>query len=564
MPAPLTGPTAPDPGSPRLNPDLGTPPKSPGPTLSRRRLLTLGAAGLAVAGLGVGGFELTRRPAAPSLQAIGPRSPLVAATEATRSTTGKIVSQTLTAAPTTVDLGGRVVDTWAYNGSVGTPLIRVTAGDRLDVHLVNQLTDPTTVHWHGLALRNDMDGVPGVTMDPVAPAADFQYSFTAPHPGTYWFHPHVGVQMDRGLQGALIIDDPHEPGGYDQEAVLILDDWTDGWSDTPDAILARLGRDGMSMGGSGGMSMGSGSMGSGGMNMGGASSSSSPGSMGGMDMGSSVSAAHPIGTDTGDVVYPAHLINGRLPQDPAVVSASPGQRIRFRLINAGSDTAYRFAVGGHRLTVTHADGYPVQPVEVDTVLLGMGERYDVVVTAGDGAFPIVASPEGKDNPAAQAVLRTASGPAPAVGARPVELGGRLLTYTDLVPTAAAALSARQPDRQLDLALGMVNGGRQWVLNGVPYDQHQALDVTAGQRVRITMRNQTMMFHPMHLHGHTFAVVTGTGDTTAPGVRKDTVNVLPMQTLAIDLDTDNPGQWLAHCHNAYHGELGMMTVMSYTV
>ena len=554
MAAPFTGPTPSDPNPHRPDPtDPAQPVAGPGPALSRRRLLTLGAAGLAVAGLGVGGFELTRRPSAPSLQAIGPRSPLVAATEAARSTTGKIVSQTLTAAPTTVDLGGRVVNTWAYNGSVGTPLIRVTAGDRVDVHLLNQLTDPTTVHWHGLALRNDMDGVPGVTMDPVAPATDFQYSFTAPHPGTYWFHPHVGVQMDRGLQGALIIDDPQEPGGYDQEAVLILDDWTDGWSDTPDAILARLGRDGMRMGGSSGM--GSGGMGSGGMGSGG---------MGGMNMGGTVSATQPLGTDTGDVVYPAHLINGRLPQDPVTVSAKPGQRIRFRLVNAGSDTAYRFAVGGHRLTVTHADGYPVQPVEVDTVLLGMGERYDVVVTAGDGAFPIVASPEGKGDPAAQAVLRTSSGPAPAIGARPVELDGRLLAHADLVPTAAAALSVQQPDRQLDLTLGMVNGGRQWVLNGVPYDQHQALDVSSGQRVRITLRNQTMMFHPMHLHGHTFAVVTGSGSAATPGVRKDTVNVLPMQTLAIDLDTDNPGQWLAHCHNAYHGELGMMTVMSYTV
>ncbi len=560
MPAPFTGPTSSDPNPHRpdpADPDLARPAAGPGPTLSRRRLLTLGAAGLAVAGLGVGGFELTRRPSAPSLQAVGPRSPLVAATEAARSTTGGVVTQTLTAAPTTVDLGGRVVNTWAYNGGVGNPLIRVTAGDRLDVQLVNQLTDPTTVHWHGLALRNDMDGVPGVTMDPVAPTTDFRYSFTAPHPGTYWFHPHVGVQMDRGLQGALIIDDPQEPGGYDQDAVLILDDWTDGWSATPDAILARLGRDGMRMGGSSAMS----SSGMGGMSMGATSAGS--GGMGAMSMGSTVSAAHPIGTDTGDVVYPAHLINGRLPQDPTLVSASPGQRIRFRLINAGSDTAYRFAVGGHRLTVTHADGFPVRPVEVDSVLLGMGERYDVVVTAGDGAFPIVAAPEGKPDPAAQALLRTSGGTAPAVGVRPVELGGRLLTYADLVPTAAAALAVRPPDRQLDLTLGMVDGGRQWVLNGVPYDQHQALDVTSGQRVRITMRNETSMFHPMHLHGHTFAVVNGS-DTAAPGVRKDTVNVLPMQTLAIDLDTDNPGQWLAHCHNAYHGELGMMTVMSYTV
>ena len=228
----------------------------PDRTLSRRRVLTLGAAGLVTVGAGVAGFELCRGSSAVRPQAIGPGSPLVAATEAARLSTGTVVTRTLTAAPTTVDLGGRVVGTWAYNGGVGGPLIRVTAGDRLDVHLVNRLPDPTTVHWHGLALRNDMDGVPGVTMGPVAPATDFRYSFTAPHPGTYWFHPHVGVQMDRGLQGALIIEDPHEPGGYDQEVVLVLDDWTDGWSEDPDAVLARLGRDGTGTRGSGGMGAG--------------------------------------------------------------------------------------------------------------------------------------------------------------------------------------------------------------------------------------------------------------------------------------------------------------------
>ncbi len=235
-------------------PDQPTP--RPARPIARRRVLTLGAAGLVLAGAGAAGFDLLNRSSASPAVQIGPRSPLVAATEAARPTTGTVVTRTLTAAPTAVDLGGRMVNTWAYNGSVAGPLIRVTAGDRLDLHLVNQLPDPTTVHWHGLALRNDMDGVPGVTMGPVAPTTDFRYSFTAPHPGTYWFHPHVGVQMDRGLQGALIIDDPQEPGGYDQEVVLVLDDWTDGWSDTPDAILARLGHNGMSMGGSGGMGAG--------------------------------------------------------------------------------------------------------------------------------------------------------------------------------------------------------------------------------------------------------------------------------------------------------------------
>ncbi|GAB2917660.1 multicopper oxidase family protein [Rhodococcus aerolatus] len=505
-----------------------------GPTLSRRRLLGLGATGLVVAGAAATGVELvSRRPAGPFPVPVTPNAPVVAVTEAGRATTGRVVTRTLTAAPATVDLGGRTVSTWAYDGAIPAPVIRASVGDRLDLRLVNRLPDPTTVHWHGLALRNDMDGVPGVTMDSVAPGGEFAYSFLAPHPGTYWFHPHVGVQADRGLQGALVIDDPAEPGGYDEEAVLVLDDWTDGWSDSPDAILAGLGRNGMSGGGMG---------------------------MGGSGMGGGPTAAQPLGQDTGDVVYPAHLINGRAPGDPFVISSAPGRRIRLRVINAGSDTPYRFAVGGHRLTVTHADGYPVAPVEVDALLLGMGERYDVIVTAGDGAFPVVAAPEGKDGTGAMAVLRTASGPTPAAGTPVAELAGRLLSYTDLVPTADAALPTRTPDREIDLSLGMVDGGRRWVLNGVPYEQHQPLQVSGGQRVRLTMRNETMMFHPMHLHGHTFSVVNGTG----PGVRKDTVNVLPMQTLSIDLDTDNPGQWLVHCHNTYHGELGMMTVLSYVV
>lgn len=498
--------------------------------VSRRRLLQLGAAGAVTVGGGYAGLRLLD-PTSPD--PVGPGSAAVAATEAGRRTTGTVVRRDLTAMPATVDLGGRTVSTCTYDGTVPGPQIRVTAGDRLQVRLVNQLPEPTTVHWHGVALRNDMDGVPGVTMPAVAAGSTFEYSFVVPDPGTYWFHPHVGVQLDTGMQAALIVADPDEPGRYDDEVVLVLDDWTDGWGAPPSDILARLGREGMKGAGMSGMSMSTG-------------------------MGSA-SAAQPLGADTGDVVYPAHLINGRLPRAPFTVTSKPGRRIRFRLINAGSDTAYRFAVGGHRMTVTHADGYAVSPAEVDTLILGMGERYDVVVTVGDGAFPIVAVPEGKPDPPALAVLRSAGGRAPAAGARPTGLGARLLRYGDLTPTPGAALERRGTDRELSMALGMADGGRRWLVNGKTFTDHQALAMAAGERVRISMSNQTMMFHPMHLHGHTFAMVTPSG----PGLRKDTVNVLPMQTVTVDLQADNPGQWLAHCHNAYHGEQGMMTLLSYT-
>jgi len=132
------------------------------------------------------------------------------------------------------------VPTWAYGNALPGPLIRATAGDLLRVEVSNLLDTSTSVHWHGLALRNDMDGVPGLTQDPIGAGGSFTYEFTAPDPGTYFYHPHSGMQLDRGLYGAFIIDDPAEPGDYDTKWVLVLDDWVDGTGRTPDQILADL------------------------------------------------------------------------------------------------------------------------------------------------------------------------------------------------------------------------------------------------------------------------------------------------------------------------------------
>lgn len=167
-------------------------------------------------------------------------------------------------------------------------------------------------------------------------------------------------------------------------------------------------------------------------------------------------------------MYPLFLINDRSPQDPATVTAKPGQRLRLRIINAGADTAFRFAVGGHRLTVTHADGFPVTPVEVDSLLVGMAERYDVVVTAADGAFPIVAYAEGKGG-SGLAVLRTASGPAPAATALPTQLRGKLLAYQDLVPTDDVCLPERAVTRSVTATLGFGKTGYRWTINGKALD-----------------------------------------------------------------------------------------------
>ena len=266
-----------------------------------------------------------------------------------------------------------------------------------------------------------------------------------------------------------------------------------------------------------------------------------------------------LGGDAGDVYYPHYLINGKPTADPAQFTGTPGSRVRLRLINAAGDTAFRVALGGHRLTVTHTDGFPVEPAEADSVLLGMGERYDLLVTLGAGAFPLVALAEGKRE-RALAVVRTGNGDAPPPHAVLPELDTTgVATSAILTAAADAALDTKTPDREVTLTLTGSMADYDWGINGKRFDPAQPLRdaqaVRAGERVRLHMVNQTEMWHPFHLHGHTYQHPNG-------GPRKDTSIILPKQTLTVDFDADNPGQWAAHCHNIYHAETGMMTVIGY--
>ncbi|MBU4464968.1 MAG: multicopper oxidase domain-containing protein, partial [Actinobacteria bacterium] len=224
-------------------------PLSPTPSspmlLTRRGVLGLGLGAVAAAVLAS---------CTPAPQWVTPTGAAVSGTEKNRGGTGRVTTVDLTAAPTTLDLAGTSAATWAFGG-IPAPVIRLTAGDTLKATVRNQLDADTSVHWHGLALRNDMDGVPPVTQAPIAPGGQFAYEFVTPHPGTYWFHPHVGPQLDHGLYGALIIDDPDEKVTWDDEWVLILDDWLDGVTATPDQVLTDLSKGMGDMGGMGDMFM---------------------------------------------------------------------------------------------------------------------------------------------------------------------------------------------------------------------------------------------------------------------------------------------------------------------
>lgn len=498
--------------------------------LSRRTLLAATATTAAGAVLGgcarEGGVVVTNDP--------------INAAETARPHTGRTVSATLTADRIRVDLGGTAAGSLAYNGSVPGPLLRASVGDDVVVTVRNLLPRSTSVHWHGIALRNDMDGAAPASPD-IAAGAEFTYRFSVPHAGTYWAHPHTGLDADTGLYFPVIVDDPQEPGNYDAEWIVMLDDWTDGVGSTPEQIyegLRNASAPGHDMGGSDGMP---------GM----------PG-MGTVPGAGGTGSSRLLGGDAGDVSYPYYLVNGRIASAPSVFRAKPGQRVRVRLINAGSDTAFRVALSGHRMTVTHTDGFPVTPTDVDALLLGMGERYDVLVTVGDGVFPLVAIAEGK-NASTRALLFTGLGAPPSVDYLPPELQGRVGAVNTFSATPGVALPAEPADVQLPVNLAGSMAPYEWTINGLPFSRARPLQVRTGQRVELSLHNTSMMWHPIHLHGHTFEVLTPDGRA---GPRKDTVIVLPGQRLRASFIADNPGQWMMHCHNTYHQEAGMMTSVDY--
>jgi FtsP/CotA-like multicopper oxidase with cupredoxin domain len=483
----------------------------------------------------------------------------IAAAEAARPHSGRTVTASLTAQPVQIDLGGPIVNTLAYGNTIPGPLIRANIGDELVVTVSNRLDRPTSLHWHGITLRNDMDGAAPATPN-IDAGQDFTYRFSAPDSGTYWGHPHVGLEEDMGLYLPVIIDDPHE-SSYDAEWIVVMDDWTDGVGKSPQQLYDELTAPQSSAPGAT-PTPATTSTTSPTSTTGTTDTSGTTGTIPSAGMpeiqGGSVGTSDLLGGDAGDIAYPYYLINGRIPDAPTTFNAKPGQLIRIRFINTGSDTAFRVALAGHSMTVTHTDGYPVVPTQVDALLIGMAERYDVTVTAADGVFPLVAVAEGK-NDVARALLSTGAGSPPDPQFRPAELNKRVGTIEMFTATTPVTLGPAEPNLELPVVLGGNMARYEWTINGEPYDRTNPLHVRLGQRPTITFENTTMMYHPIHLHGHTFQMINADGSA---GARKDTIVVLPKQKSHAVLVADNPGLWQVHCHNTYHQAAGMQTRLDY--
>jgi FtsP/CotA-like multicopper oxidase with cupredoxin domain len=416
---------------------------------------------------------------------------------------------------------------WTYNGEIPGPEIRVREGEVIRVVLKNYLPEETTIHWHGVPVPNLMDGVPNVTQKAAAPGETFSYEFEATPAGTYIYHSHVNYQLDQGLYGALIIEPSNEPNPHDREYTLVLEDWVmrDGGG-----IAATQRRPPMGM-------------------------------MGGMMRGRRGSRMS--GDPLLEPVYDGYAVNGRAYPETSPVEVGIGDRVKLRILNASSATIYDLSLAGHALTITHADGNPVQPIETDVLRIGMGERYDVQFTANNPGTWLLAAREGGFGEGmlrVPVIYRGVTRNSPVSPA--FHQGLRLATYWDLQASyPSQGIGSGPPVRFYPQTLSGGMHSPFWTINNQVYPNVEPLVVREGERVRMAYFNRSMMPHPMHLHGHFFKVV----NPSLPQERwisKDTIIVNPMQRVDIEFQANNPGNWFHHCHNLYHMEAGMANVVVY--
>jgi FtsP/CotA-like multicopper oxidase with cupredoxin domain len=456
----------------------------------------------------------------------------------------------------TIEVKGKAVKAYALRNASGAPGLSFTVGDSFKVRLNNRLAEPTLVHWHGLTPPSAQDGVPGLSQDPIAAGASYDYDFPLKTPGTYWMHSHFSLeQAQRLLSAPLIIRTPEELKRDEQEVVVRLNDFT--FRD-PQEIIAQLrGRAGgdtaaapMQMGQAGASKMGSMAMPGGTAMPTGAAAKSS-----GMAM--------PAGGDVNDIDFDAYLANDRSLADPEVFQVERGARVRLRIINMADSTNFIIDLGTIRGELIAVDGQAIVPVPGTKFAIAMAQRLDIRVklAAGGGAFPILALREG-DTARTGFVLATKG----ANIARIAELGkakaGNVGLDLEGKLRAVDPLSPRPADRTVEVLLGGDMAKYVWTINGEVHGKSKPISVAAGERVEFVMKNTTMMSHPMHLHGTVFEVVAING-RRFPGARRDTVMVPAMASVTIAFDADNPGRWAFHCHNGYHQDTGMMTSVEYT-
>jgi FtsP/CotA-like multicopper oxidase with cupredoxin domain len=403
-------------------------------------------------------------------------------------------------------------------------------GERFRLTLENRAGLPTLIHWHGQTPPLAQDGVPGISQPLLPPDQRYEYDY-APRPGTHWMHSHEGLHEQLLMAAPLIVREAQRPDV--REVVVMLHDFT--FSDAA-AIFAQLGS------GHGGHAMHG----------------------GGASMDHSAHAGH-VAAPTAhlhDVEYDAFLANDRTLDDPEVVRVERGERVRLRLINAATATAFIIDAGAVPAEAIAVDGNAVSPVPGRRFPMAMGQRLDLMLTMPreNGAWPVFARREG-DTARTGIVFATRTARVAKIASKGQTKAAAVGLDFERRLTARTPLMRRPADRQLKVLLGE-KPPYIWTLNGATFDERQPLAVRLGERVHLTFENPTSMMHPMHLHGHHFQVINIGGQRLA-GAMRDTVVVPALGgRVTVAFDADNPGEWVLHCHNLYHMAAGMMATVKY--
>jgi FtsP/CotA-like multicopper oxidase with cupredoxin domain len=442
-----------------------------------------------------------------------------------------------------IEVNGKSAKVFGLHQPDGTTGILTSAGSQFRVRLENRSAEPTLIHWHGLLPPYGQDGVPDLPQPLLPSGQSYDYDFPLETPGTHWMHAHT-LQEQQLLAAPLIVADPDEAGLDEQPVVVLFHDFS---FKSPEELLAGL-RGSPSMGAMPGHGAAHGTSAMPGHGMPGMPATS--GTTGGMAM------------DINDVDYDAYLANDRTLDDPEVFRVERGGSVRLRLINGATATAFWIDLGALDGKAIAVDGNPVAPLPGRSFPLGMGQRIDIRIRLPreEGAWPILALREGAVERTGF-VLATKGGSVSRidmVGAnatRPLDLAleAQLL--------AARPLAGRPADVRDTIVLGGNMSAYAWTLDDRTWGSHRPIQVRDGERVELTLRNQSMMGHPMHLHGHHFQVVAIDGRRLGGAVR-DTVWVPPMRELTVAFDAANPGLWAFHCHHLYHMATGMMTTVNY--
>lgn len=440
----------------------------------------------------------------------------------------------------TLDINGKAASVFGLTDSSGRAGLVLDASKGFDVLLKNDTNEETLIHWHGLTPPWEMDGVPGNPAALLGPQDTRAYKFPIARGGTNWMHAHT-LQEQNLLAAPLIVHSADDLARDEQDVVVLLHDFS---FRSPEELLSSL----QSGSSAHAMPSGHGNM------------STMMSMHGNHQMGAASSMTKPqmtMGMDLNDIEYDAYLANDRTLDDPEVVRVERGGRIRLRIINGATATAFMIDTGKLEGELIAVDGIEVNPIRDRQFPIAMGQRLDIRLTlpAAERAFPILALREGAVERTG-VILATAAARVAKLETAGAAKGPVLDLSLEQKLQSRLPLVSRPVDRQFALMLGGDMATYTWSI-----DTGGPLDVATGQRIRIAMHNMSMMAHPMHLHGHHFQVTAINGKGISGAVR-DTVLLPPMAQVTIEFDADNPGRWPLHCHHLYHMATGMMTFVDY--